>query len=86
MRWPEWTTQPKWSGPAPAPQDIACIMYTSGTSGPSKGVLMPHAHCALYGVGTIRAAQLTDQELEILSHEPMLSLQFVEIDAEPAAA
>ena len=27
------------------PQDIACIMYTSGTTGPSKGVLMPHAHC-----------------------------------------
>lgn len=62
VQWPEWTTQPKWSGPAPAPQDIACIMYTSGTSGPSKGVLMPHAHCALYGVGTIRAAQLAAQD------------------------
>ena len=34
----------------------------------------------------IPQAQLTDQELEILSHEPMLSLAFVEIDAEPAAA
>jgi carnitine-CoA ligase len=39
----------------PRSQDIACIMYTSGTSGPAKGVLMPHAHCALYGIGAIKA-------------------------------
>ena len=33
------------------PEDIACIMYTSGTTGPSKGVLMPHAHCYQFGNG-----------------------------------
>jgi carnitine-CoA ligase len=33
-------------------------MYTSGTSGPSKGVLMPHAHCTLYGIGSIKCLQL----------------------------
>ncbi|MEZ5477053.1 MAG: AMP-binding protein [Thiolinea sp.] len=38
--------------------DIASIMFTSGTSGPSKGVLMPHAHCVLFGVGTIDNLQL----------------------------
>ena len=38
----------------PTPQDIACIMYTSGTTGPSKGVLMPHAHCYLFGHGLAR--------------------------------
>ncbi|WP_330231488.1 AMP-binding protein [Nocardia sp. NBC_00508] len=27
--------------PVPDPWDIACVMYTSGTTGPSKGVLMP---------------------------------------------
>lgn len=52
--------------PAPAsvpdPADIACIMYTSGTSGPAKGVLMPHAHCALYGIGAIEAFQLHDDD------------------------
>jgi crotonobetaine/carnitine-CoA ligase len=36
--------------PGPAPGDIGCILYTSGTSGPAKGVLMPHAHLALYSV------------------------------------
>src|SRR5207247_746098 len=34
----------------PAPHEIACIMYTSGTTGPAKGVLMPHAHVALFSV------------------------------------
>lgn len=62
IEWPDPAGQPPWSGPAPAPQDIACIMYTSGTSGPSKGVLMPHAHCTLYGIGTLKAAQLTEQD------------------------
>jgi len=47
-----------YSGPAPNASDTACIMYTSGTSGPSKGVLMPHAHCTLYGIGTIKCLQL----------------------------
>jgi crotonobetaine/carnitine-CoA ligase len=43
---------------SPAPGDIAMIMYTSGTTGPSKGVLMPHAHCYLLGLGTAEAARL----------------------------
>jgi len=33
--------------------DLSCIMFTSGTSGPSKGVLMPQAHCLLFAIGTI---------------------------------
>jgi crotonobetaine/carnitine-CoA ligase len=43
----------------PSPYDIACIMYTSGTTGPSKGVLMPHAHLYLFGLGTAEALDLT---------------------------
>lgn len=42
----------------PRPQDIACIMYTSGTTGPAKGVLMPHAHCYLFGFGLRRTLDL----------------------------
>ena len=43
-------------------QDIGCIMYTSGTTGPSKGVLMPHAHLYLFGVGTVQALRLTEDD------------------------
>jgi crotonobetaine/carnitine-CoA ligase len=46
------------------PQDIACIMYTSGTTGPSKGVLMPHAHCYLFGHGMARTLELTERDCQ----------------------
>jgi len=47
----------------PAPRDIACIMYTSGTTGPAKGVLMPHAHCYLFGLGTARSLALAEDDI-----------------------
>jgi crotonobetaine/carnitine-CoA ligase len=37
-------------------------MYTSGTTGPSKGVLMPHAHCTLLSIGSVRTLQLNEQD------------------------
>ena len=37
-------------------------MYTSGTTGPSKGVVMPHAHCVLFGVGSIEGLGLRDED------------------------
>ncbi|HZZ52005.1 MAG TPA: AMP-binding protein [Pseudonocardia sp.] len=40
------------SGPvaeSPAPGDIACVIYTSGTSGPSKGVLLSHHQQVAFG-------------------------------------
>jgi crotonobetaine/carnitine-CoA ligase len=40
---------------AVAPQEIALVMTTSGTTGPAKAVLMPHAHCYLFGLGSVRA-------------------------------
>ena len=48
----------------PLPQDIACIMYTSGTTGPSKGVLMPHAHCYLFGHNLARTMEMTEQDCQ----------------------
>jgi len=57
-RWDDWRRAAPHDGPLPRPRDIACVMYTSGTSGPAKGVLMPHAHCYLYGRGTIESIGL----------------------------
>ncbi len=37
----------------PAHYDIATIVYTSGTTGPSKGVMMPWAHCHAMSTGCI---------------------------------
>jgi crotonobetaine/carnitine-CoA ligase len=58
LPWDQWRSAAPYQGPSPRAHDIACIMYTSGTSGPSKGVLMPHAHCYLFGLGTIDTAKL----------------------------
>ena len=60
--WSAWRLAISYERASPRPQDVACIMYTSGTSGPSKGVLMPHAHCYLYGLGAIDALQLTPED------------------------
>lgn len=48
-----WGGRERYGGPMPAFSDTACIAYTSGTTGPAKGVLMPHAHCFLFGLGAI---------------------------------
>ena len=52
------------SGPLviPRPQDVAMIMYTSGTTGPSKGVLMPHGHCYLAGLGLATTVRLMRED------------------------
>ncbi len=38
--------------------DIGAIMFTSGTTGPSKGVLMPHAHLYLLGLGVVENLEM----------------------------
>lgn len=38
-----------------APSEIAMVMTTSGTTGPAKAVLMPHAHCYLFGLGSLKS-------------------------------
>jgi carnitine-CoA ligase len=58
----ELTNATPWNGALPGASDIACILYTSGTTGPSKGVLMPHAHCYLFGLGTIDSQRLTSDD------------------------
>lgn len=43
-------------------REAACVMYTSGTTGPSKGVVMPHAHVYLFGLGTVENMSLSPQD------------------------
>jgi len=42
----------------PSPTDVCTIMYTSGTTGPAKGVLMPQGHCYLFALGTVGAMEI----------------------------
>ncbi len=44
----------------PEPADVCTIMYTSGTTGPSKGVLLPQAHCVLFAIGSANAMGLME--------------------------
>lgn len=49
----DWLDYAPIDAPFARASDLACIMYTSGTTGPPKGVLMPHAHCLLFGLGVV---------------------------------
>ena len=66
---------------SPAPGDIAMIMYTSGTTGPSKGVLMPHGHCYVFGLGYAEALALTPDDRSFicmpLFHANALLMQLI---------
>ena len=57
------------------------IMYTSGTTGPSKGVLIPHGHSYLAGLGLAEATFLTAADRYFvcmpLFHANALLMQFV---------
>ncbi|MEM7407057.1 MAG: AMP-binding protein [Pseudomonadota bacterium] len=43
-------------------RDIGMIMFTSGTTGPSKGVLMPHGHLYLFGLSMASHMQLDEND------------------------
>ncbi len=47
--------------------DNVCTMFTSGTSGPSKGVMMPNAHCVLFAIGTIENYELKNNHIFYIS-------------------
>ncbi len=47
----------------PRPQDIAWILYTSGTTGPAKGVLCTWAQTALTAIGVFPLAELTSADV-----------------------
>ncbi len=46
-----------------APSDHAAIMYTSGTTGPSKGVVVTHGHAFEYARGVIEMLEMRSSDI-----------------------
>jgi crotonobetaine/carnitine-CoA ligase len=58
-RWEELSEGPLLELADPSPQDLASIFFTSGTTGPSKGVAMPHAQMHFFAEEVVALTRLT---------------------------
>ena len=47
----------------PLYNDLAAVMYTSGTTGPSKGVMVTHAHAYEYALGVVELLELKESDV-----------------------
>ncbi|MBM7365823.1 AMP-binding protein [Gordonia hydrophobica] len=57
--WDELPTGDALNAPAPAPSDLGAIFFTSGTTGPSKGVAMPNAQLYFFAQEVVCLTRLT---------------------------
>ncbi|HSH41420.1 MAG TPA: AMP-binding protein [Arenicellales bacterium] len=48
---------------APRFNDVGAVMYTSGTTGPSKGIIITHAHSYEYALAIVENLQLTSADI-----------------------
>lgn len=70
---PQWVigapSFPAAGAPAPAPaadvlaSDIATVMYTSGTTGPAKGVLGPHGQVVAFAAGVCELLEIREDDV-----------------------
>lgn len=52
-----------WAGEGPSYVDLMAVMYTSGTTGPSKGATVTHAHAYQYAHGVVRMLDLDESDV-----------------------
>lgn len=52
----------QWTPPAVSGTDVASILFTSGTSGPAKGVMVTHAHALLSARSTVQGLRMTAED------------------------
>ncbi len=56
----------RWSPARPHPEDPYCLLYTSGTTGQPKGVIVPHRMIAWNGYNTVVGWQLQSSDVSPL--------------------
>lgn len=61
-RWDELLSGTERTFPIPAASDLASIFFTSGTTGPSKGVAMPHAQMYFFADEVVSLTRLTNAD------------------------
>ena len=60
--WPETPAEPAPPGDV-GPGDTLVMLYTSGTTGPAKGVLCPHAQLFRFGLGVVQLLEITEEDV-----------------------
>jgi crotonobetaine/carnitine-CoA ligase len=64
--------------PAVGPSDLACLIYTAGTTGPSKGCMLPHNYIVALAHQTARTLQRRPDDV-VLSPLPLFHFNAISI-------